>query len=274
MVKRCPICNIQLDALIPYNCKRCGLLYCNKHRLPENHSCSGLKHKDNITDWMNEEEKFKEHPEVKQPTDEIKITTPDDSSDEKPRKEKKQRRHKEPRKKKHRRSKQRRNYTIWETIRYRFRRLRIPEWFVLTFIAMIIVAILHQYYELPLGIISFPTIYYILELIVVAYFMFRLIKVLDNISVHSDLRMFGLRLLSGLITMIGLFLLYLLYFGLFFSVFDEGWAEIYYFGKDFGLPLTGYFIFLGISIGLMVIGAYLYFKFKRGVGTFHWIGRA
>ena len=181
MVKRCPICNKQLDALMPYNCKRCGLLYCNKHRLPENHSCSGLSHKDNIKDWMNEEQKFKKHPGEKQSTKEIKITHSNHSRHDKEKENQRQRRYKDYGSKKSRRSKRKRNYTIWETIRYKFRRARIPEWFVLTFIAMVIVAVLHQCYELPLGIISLPTIYYILELIVVSYFMFRLIKILDNI---------------------------------------------------------------------------------------------
>ena len=68
MVKKCPMCNKPLDSLIPYKCKRCGLYFCHQHRLPENHSCSGLSHEGNIKDWINEEQKFKDQPEEKQST--------------------------------------------------------------------------------------------------------------------------------------------------------------------------------------------------------------
>ncbi|MFX1464480.1 MAG: AN1-type zinc finger domain-containing protein [Promethearchaeota archaeon] len=34
----CYYCNIKI-ADIPYRCKYCGMTYCNKHRLPENHDC-------------------------------------------------------------------------------------------------------------------------------------------------------------------------------------------------------------------------------------------
>lgn len=27
---------------IPYKCRRCGLMFCPEHRLPEKHDCSGL----------------------------------------------------------------------------------------------------------------------------------------------------------------------------------------------------------------------------------------
>jgi hypothetical protein len=30
-------------AIMPYKCKFCGGLYCDKHRLPESHNCEGLK---------------------------------------------------------------------------------------------------------------------------------------------------------------------------------------------------------------------------------------
>jgi len=36
---RCEICDIEIGYL-PYKCKYCGLVYCKKHRLPENHDCS------------------------------------------------------------------------------------------------------------------------------------------------------------------------------------------------------------------------------------------
>jgi very-short-patch-repair endonuclease len=38
----CKYCNSKIDGL-PFNCKRCNNIYCDLHRLPENHICVGLK---------------------------------------------------------------------------------------------------------------------------------------------------------------------------------------------------------------------------------------
>jgi len=37
---KCDVCGKGVD--LPYNCRRCGGTYCAEHRLPENHSCTGL----------------------------------------------------------------------------------------------------------------------------------------------------------------------------------------------------------------------------------------
>jgi membrane associated rhomboid family serine protease len=37
---KCDVCGKGVD--LPYNCGRCGGTYCAEHRLPENHSCTGL----------------------------------------------------------------------------------------------------------------------------------------------------------------------------------------------------------------------------------------
>jgi len=37
---KCEVCGRDVD--LPYSCRRCGGEYCSEHRLPENHSCSGL----------------------------------------------------------------------------------------------------------------------------------------------------------------------------------------------------------------------------------------
>ena len=36
---KCFFCNSIINK-IPYRCKNCGLTFCSKHRMPENHSCS------------------------------------------------------------------------------------------------------------------------------------------------------------------------------------------------------------------------------------------
>ncbi|MCK9544606.1 MAG: zinc finger AN1 domain-containing stress-associated protein [Novosphingobium sp.] len=39
---RCDYCGETINGL-PWNCKRCGQTFCDNHRLPENHDCSGIK---------------------------------------------------------------------------------------------------------------------------------------------------------------------------------------------------------------------------------------
>lgn len=66
MVKKCPTCNKTLDSFLPFRCRRCNLYYCNEHRLPENHNCQGVQYKNkDIDNWIEEEKKFKKHPEIK-----------------------------------------------------------------------------------------------------------------------------------------------------------------------------------------------------------------
>ncbi|MDY6779458.1 MAG: rhomboid family intramembrane serine protease [Halobacteria archaeon] len=38
----CDECGEEIGAAMPYDCRLCGGTYCSEHRLPENHSCSGL----------------------------------------------------------------------------------------------------------------------------------------------------------------------------------------------------------------------------------------
>lgn len=41
-IMECDLCGEKMDRL-EYNCRRCGNVYCPKHRLPESHDCIGLK---------------------------------------------------------------------------------------------------------------------------------------------------------------------------------------------------------------------------------------
>jgi len=36
--KRCQECNKKIKSLLPIRCK-CGNYYCNKHKIPQDHSC-------------------------------------------------------------------------------------------------------------------------------------------------------------------------------------------------------------------------------------------
>ncbi|MFX0021211.1 MAG: AN1-type zinc finger domain-containing protein [Candidatus Hermodarchaeota archaeon] len=37
-MSNCYLCDVEIKD-IPYRCKFCGMIFCNKHRLPENHEC-------------------------------------------------------------------------------------------------------------------------------------------------------------------------------------------------------------------------------------------
>ena len=39
----CDLCNQETD--LPYTCNFCGLVFCDEHRLPENHQCLGIPEK-------------------------------------------------------------------------------------------------------------------------------------------------------------------------------------------------------------------------------------
>lgn len=172
------------------------------------------------------------------------------------------------------RNKNRRKYSIWQTIKYRCRKARIPIWFIIVFIAMVLVAIIHQYYVIKIASFDLSLIFYILEIIVVGYVIFWLLKRFDRIRVHNNMRLFGLRILSLILGFTGLALFYFTYIGPVFALFDESIASVLYFGADFGLPLTGRIFFIVFGLGLSIIGCYLFFKFKRKTGQFVWIGKA
>jgi ADP-ribose pyrophosphatase YjhB (NUDIX family) len=167
-----------------------------------------------------------------------------------------------------------RKYSIWQKIKYRSRKARIPLWFLLCFIAMILVAIIHQYYVIKIATVDLSIFFYILEIIVIGYVVFWLIKRFDRIRVHNNMRLFGLRILSLLLGFTGLALFYFIFIGPVFALFDENIASVLYFGADFGLPLTGKIFFTVFGLGLSIIGCYLFFKFKRKTGQFVWFGRA
>lgn len=55
MKKQCLKCGTTLDYFLPFQCKRCGNYFCEKHRLPENHECIGVK--TSLKAWKEEQKK-------------------------------------------------------------------------------------------------------------------------------------------------------------------------------------------------------------------------
>lgn len=172
-------------------------------------------------------------------------------------------------------------YGFMSSLKWEFKHPRkypqYPIWFIPMLISMVIIAIILFFHPLE----YIPILFYILEIIVVSYMMFRLIKRLNRIRFKGNtLRLFGLKILSGLITVFGLFLLYFTWISFMIVPFEkllnqESFiTQIMTFGHQWQTP---YIVPLGlevIGIGLCVIGAYLLFLFKINTGHFIWVGRA
>jgi len=272
--KKCFFCGKKLDSFLPFQCKRCGNYYCSEHRLPESHDCIiASVSKRGMENWKKEQQKF-----TKTYDRDKKYPSKTYSSHHK----KKSKSYKT-----HDRRRRFKKYTLWQTFKYRLRRLGIPLGFLYSIVLIIIFYFLYQVYSN--GVLAI--IFYILEIVIIFYIMFAILKKLDRISIHNDLRLFGLRLLGGIIGAIGIYLFFLfMIFGMplimmleysnlssmisFYNMIGVGFmVPIFTLGLDAGLPLTGFFIYFGIIIGLMLIGGYLLFKFKRRSGQFVWFGR-
>lgn len=177
-------------------------------------------------------------------------------------------------------------YGFLSAITYRIRKSRIPIWFWLSLIGLIIIPIIMVYYRIDF----LSIIFYLLEIIVIGYLMFKLLKRLDRIYVGNDMRLFGLRMLSGIISGIGIYMSFIfLIFGM--PIVMSGmnnleatktmygflglspFVSLFTFGMDFGLPLAGVILFISIALGMAIIGGYLFFKFQRRTGRFVWFGR-
>ena len=109
-----------------------------------------------------------------------------------------------------------------------------------------------------------PT-FYIFEVFGTLYLILRTFKWASRIGVSSDLSLFGLRILSSIVAVMGAFLLYLA-LGSFFT------SAVFY---PESTPISNAFsIFLGVlGLGLVLLGSYLIFRFKLKSGKVVWVGR-
>lgn len=183
-------------------------------------------------------------------------------------------------------------YGFLNALTYRIKKLGIPPWFLLALIGLFSIPVINWYYQIKVFSTEvLPTLFYILEILVVGYIMFRLLKRLDRIYISSNLRLFGLRILSGIIGGIGAYLSILfLMFGMpiimmgtmgnfetirsMYSFFGLGFlVDIFFFGNSFYLPFTGVILYMVVALSLSIIGGYLFFKFQRKSGQFVWVGR-
>ena len=168
-------------------------------------------------------------------------------------------------------------YGFWNNLFYRIRKARISPWFYLSIIMMIIIPIILAYYYIDILVI----IFYLFEIIAVGYLVWKLLKKLDRIRVNrrNHLRLFGLKMLSGLVSAFGIILLVYVWISFPFAFIgiiynsDSLLAQIFTFGSQWNVPYIIPLFLEVFGLGLCIIGAYLFFKFQRLTGRFVWFGR-
>jgi len=161
-------------------------------------------------------------------------------------------------------------------LKHKRRYPKYPIWFIPLLVSMIVVAIILFYF--PNELISL--LFYILELIAVGYMIIRLLFSINRIRIRGSLlRLWGLRLLSALVSAVGLMIIFYVLFAFFLTSLEillnqEGLiSQVVMFGNEWNTPLVIPFMLLIIGCGLLFIGAYLMFKFKMKSGNVIWIGR-
>ena len=279
--KKCDMCGEKLLTAYPYKCERCGCYFCINCRIPENHNCVGLSE----SSWgIYREEQIKQGNFIPSKTKVksssiLNIYKKDDIMNK--------HHHK---KKRH----SKRRYTLSETFLYKLKRFyrKTPKSILFSIPLLLILPLLKIYLvEQSLGDMSvlIDIIFYISLVVYFSHIMIRFLKRMDRIYVGSDLRLFGLKILSGIISFVGGYLsITFLWFGLpllmmaetsfesmrfIYSFLGLGFLiDIFTFGSEFYLPYTGIIIYLVITLGLAVTGGYLFFKFQRRTGQFVWFG--
>lgn len=153
---------------------------------------------------------------------------------------------------------------------------RYPIWFIPMLISMVILAFILYYYPID----YLPILFYILELIVVGYLMYRLLKRLNRFRIKGNLlRLWGLKILSALVSVIGVIIIYYVSILFLFTSIEillnqeSLITQIMIFGNEWNTPFVIPFLFIIIGVGLLFIGAYLLFKFKMKTGNVIWVGR-
>lgn len=212
---------------LPYQCSFCGKSFCSEHRLPEAHQCVGLPQE---PFWYQRQKIIKTTapPETSRPA----FTSPQKTRWKKPR------------------------------IRNFFTSFKLwfpPFWIVVILLVYVEADNPVQFYQIVSDPIKYSLFAFAFMIgLLSGYKVFRKC----DYNPKSDAGIFGLRLLSGgvfIASFFGLFFgLYLLLFAGFFTPYEQ-------FRKSLATETLGVF-FIALSFALMILSAYLSFKFRRRAG--------
>lgn len=246
----CNQCGEELDSLLPFKCRYCGFYYCKHHHLPENHNCVNLpprkpliKQNDEPLIESGESDVIKpiqeiedeKEPEIKNESEtnpDINIIEP-----EKPKRGNKEK-------------------------RYRGRKysLRISNLTKIFLASLILFIILHLILS-SVSLRELWILYIIILCVAEVTGLFLLLFKVDRISIHTTLRLWGLRILAGIILLTGLWFLIMLLISGMFYVFLYPFIEVN--------PIIEFLTILPpliLGLGLTGVGGYLEFKFRRESG--------
>ncbi len=206
---KCSYCKKKIENALPHKCKFCRLIHCDNHLLPEGHNCSGLKPAKHF--------RFKRN---------IKSYSETDASYNKSRRD---------------------NYDKHKQINYKikfkFPRLKINRTFQALILAILtyILAVNFTNYSIFLWIEAGAWLYF-------SFFLYkRVFKWANEVRMSDDLAFFGLRILGGVVLVIGV------YVGLFVllkSALIEG-------------SVTYYIPIYSLLLGLIVLGTFIGFRTNR-----------
>jgi len=251
MRKNCNFCEKELDSLLPFKCRYCGELFCNDHYLPENHRCSKLPPPRSLIKHPHKPLIEPDVEEIKVPTLETEtIQESDVDTEPKAKTKEKMEKQKKPERRK----------TIKEYLNF-LPKIHLSNTAKIFYVALIVFLILH----LILMAISSKEIWiiYIIALCIaeIAGLLWLLFK-LDRISIHTNLRLWGLKILAGIIFFCGMCLFVLI---LFSAMIVFIFSPFFVHSDQTMMLLQSLPIYIP-ALGLTGIGAYLEFKFRRGSG--------
>lgn len=236
----CSYCGAVIEKL-PYRCSYCGGYFCSEHRLPESHGCKGLPSRN----WYAYQKEIirREPPVVSAGTSSSRehvktISRPSQTPS--------------------------REYHDEKSYR-KAKLFRLPRFVKIPLITLLILLI-----EFFVSKDLFNYTIYILAFLVAIFFDWKIFSLVSRINVDSDARLFGLRILSAVLFLAGAMLS-------FFWLALVALYPFFYLTPLYGLServrslsipqFTALTIFVTtFSLGLMLVGAFLEFKFMRRAG--------
>jgi len=221
---KCEYCG--KEVLYPFKCSFCGFYFCSEHRLPENHDCPNLPTRTPLGQWK------------------AKLA-------------------KRPEKVKERIKEEGELYFIKEknrnlesvSRRYERMRVRLPKVMIVGLLSVFIL-----FFEYLFMKAYFNNTIYIFVALATIYLVYKLFISASRIRVTSDLRLWGLRILSGLVFIVGILLLA----GVLMSYVVLALTP----EKLDNPAFMSVFVFFGVlGLGLIFLSSYLIFRFmlKSGV---------
>jgi len=153
----------------------------------------------------------------------------------------------------------------------RLHRIRLPKFVVILLFILAVIAV-----EFFVATTLFHLTVYLLAAVIAGFLDWKIFQKFSRISLHSDARLFGARILSGLLFAAG-WALGAIWFAYFANPIGVFLAAFWPFGLPFMLLTPSLFpndpafiagsVFIVIfAYGLMLVGAFLQFRFMRGAG--------